>query len=180
MKMSLPVVLVVAILAGSCSESGGDATTTTSATTTTRAAQPGQFLPERPDSQAGGLYLAYATSILSDTSWTQAVMGPEAWFRMLENGAFRACESYHNGASTVDAIKAVIDRELPLESQVPSPDDVDAYDLLSAVFIGGIDAYCPELIETIYGSVFAIGFDQAWEELTGGPAPFRPIRLPGS
>ena len=72
----------------------------------------------------------------------------------------------------------LVDRpEVPLQD-VPAPDDVDAYDLLSAIFIGGIDAYCPELIATIYGSVFDIGFDEAWEDLTGGPAPDRPLRLP--
>jgi len=176
---SLPLLVAIALMAVSCSGGSDSTTTTTPATTTSRAAQPGSFVAERPEDQAIGFYLAYATSILPDTQWTQDAMGPEAWLRMLENGALRACQSYHNGASTIDAIRMVIDVELPLQNQVPSPDDVDAYDLLSAVFIGGIDAYCPDLIETIYESLFLIGFDQAWEELTGGPAPFRPIRLPG-
>jgi hypothetical protein len=179
LKKSLPVLIAIAILAASCSDGSSATTTSAPATTTSRAAQPGSFVAERPDDQAVNFYLTYADSILPDTPWTQEAMGIEAWFRMLENGALRACQSYHEGGSTIDAIRMVIDVELPLQNQVPAPDDVDAYDLLSAVFIGGIDAYCPDLIETIYESLFLIGFDQAWEELTGGPAPFRPIRLPG-
>jgi hypothetical protein len=178
--MSTPSGAIVALLLafGLIAAACGD-DDTAAVTATSRAAQPGSFALERPDDQAVGFYLTYATSILPDTQWTQEAMGPEAWFRMLENAAFSACQSYHNGASTIDAIRTVIDNELQLQNQVPAPDDVDAYDLLSAVFIGGIDAYCPDLIETIYESLFLIGLDQAWEELTGGPAPFRPIRLPG-
>jgi hypothetical protein len=108
-------------------------------------------------------------------------MGTEPWFRMLENGALTACASYHRGLSTIDTMRMVMLREeVPLDEGAPSSEDVDAYDLLSAIFIAGIDAYCPELIETIYGSLFGIGFDEAWEDLTGGPAPYRPIRLPGN
>lgn len=148
--------------------------------TTTRAPQPGQFVPTRPESEVMAVYLFYADTILTDTSWTREAMGDEPWLRMLENGALTACASYHSGASTAGAVRAVLDREeMPLTGEIPKSDDVDAYDLLSAIFIGGLDAYCPDLIETIYGSLFSIGFDQAWEELTGGEAPERPIRLPG-
>lgn len=167
-------VLVLGIVVASCSNG-------VSETTTSRAAQPGTFVVERPDNQTLGLYLFYASTILPDTEWTQEAMGDEPWLRMLENGALTACASYHNGASTIDAVREVIKRdEVPLQDAVPSSDDPDAYDLLSVIFIGGIDAYCPDLIETIYGSVMAVGFDDAWENLTGGPAPSRPIRLPGS
>lgn len=100
---------------------------------------------------------------------------------MLDTGALAACASYHRGLSTIEAMRTVMNREeVPLQEEAPSSEDVDAYDLLSAIFIGGIDAYCPDLIETIYGSLFGIGFDEAWEDLTGGPAPDRPIRLPGN
>jgi hypothetical protein len=135
------------------------------------------FVAEQPDEAAIGLYLGFADLILSDTPWTIDAMGSQSWIAMLTEGALVACEAYHDGASTAEAMQSTISVS-PLEARVPSADDIDAYDLMSAYLIGGIDAYCPTLIETMFGSVFNTGLDAAWEELTGGPAPERPIRLP--
>lgn len=76
-RLSLRMALVIGVLAASCTGTGGTTTSTTSATTTSRAAQQGEFVPDRPDAEVGGRYLSYATLILPDTAWTQEAMGAE-------------------------------------------------------------------------------------------------------
>jgi hypothetical protein len=115
--------------------------------------------------------------ILSETPWTLDEMGQAAWGRMLLDGATSACRAYHEGATTLQAVQTVL-ADSPYGSGVPAADDADAYDLLSVFFIGGVDAFCPELVTDIYRSLFAVPLDTAWETMTGGPAPDRPLRLP--
>lgn len=172
----LTIAALVLLLGGSCTDAGADSSPA-EVEETTRAPRPGSFVPEQPTDREGALYFGYADLILSETPWTMAQMGRDAWGRMLIDGALTACRSYHEGATTLQAIEAVL-ADSPRGAATPAADDVDAYDLLSVFFIGGVDAFCPTLVEDIYGSVFASGFDPAWEQLTGGPAPSRPVRLP--
>jgi hypothetical protein len=125
-----------------------------------------------PESSPLENYAEYGLVLLAETPWSYEMMGMGDWADMLRESGLAACASVGSGATTAEAMRDSL-LPTPLGGEIPSSDDVDAFDLVSVIFIAGVAAYCPDLATFSRGPAL----NDAWQRLTGGPAPFRPPRL---
>lgn len=156
--------LVTALMIAGC---GGDESASTVATSAED-----EFEPRSPSQSELEKLGRFALLMFSETPWSVAELGHETWAEMVLNGSLAACRSLHAGTAVDDAMRAAL-VETPIGVAVPEPGNVDVYDAVSAFFIAGADAYCPDLF-----SFSGSDLDEGWRALTGGEPPSRPLRLP--
>lgn len=133
----------------------------------------GDFLPAALDLQQIGLLVVFGDNLLADTEYDRDRMGPNPWGSMLRDSALGACSALAADNSTADAMRVALS-STPFGEAVPPSDDEITYDLLSVIFLAGVDSYCPDTANFGPGAEF----DDGWTTLTGGDPPFRPVKLP--